>query len=130
MTLTNIQKRFLLFLIGCIGIRLLLVYISKTISIKYLPYLGYIAFLPMIGFIYLYVSGSRKTGAEVFGDKIWWNNLRPIHALFYGIFAYNAIHKNKDSWVFLLIDVIIGIIAFLGHHYMANNLDKIFTYRF
>ena len=27
----------------------------------------------------------RKTGLEVFGDKIWWNNLRPIHGILYGL---------------------------------------------
>jgi hypothetical protein len=116
--MNTLQKRFLLFLIGCIGTRSLFVYIAKTIDIKYLPILGYIALLPAVGFSYIYLSGSRKTGAEVFGDKIWWNNLRPMHALLYALFAYNAINKNPISWIFLLIDVIFGLVSFLIHHHL------------
>jgi hypothetical protein len=120
------QKRFALFLIGCIGMRSLFVYIAKTINNKYLPYLGYLALLPTIGFIYIYLTGSRKTGAEVFGSKIWWNHLRPIHALLYGLFAFNAINKNPNSWIFLLIDVCIGFISFITYHYIHGDFKYLF----
>ena len=63
-----------------------------------------------------YLFKLRKTGAEVFGNKIWWNNLRPIHATLYLLFSYLAINKNNNSWYVLLLDVIIGIIAFSIHH--------------
>ena len=114
--MTNELKRILLFLFGCIGARLALVYVAKTISLQYLPFLGYAALLPAIGFMYFFITGTRQTGAEVFGDKIWWNNLRPVHAALYGLFAYNAINKNKEAWMFLLVDVLIGIVAFVRHH--------------
>jgi hypothetical protein len=114
--MTNELKRILLFLFGCIGARLALVYVAKTISLQYLPVLGYAALLVAIGFMYFFITGTRQTGAEVFGDKIWWNNLRPVHAALYGLFAYNAINKNKDAWMFLLADVLIGIVAFVRHH--------------
>lgn len=106
--MSNDLKRLLLFFIGCIGVRVFFVYLAKTIDIKYLPYLGYLALLPTVGFIYIFLTGSRQTGAEVFGEQIWWNYLRPIHATLYGLFAYNAIMKNANSWIYLLIDVIIG----------------------
>ena len=114
--MTNELKRILLFLFGCIGARLALVYVAKTISLQYLPVLGYAALLPAIGFMYFFITGTRQTGAEVFGDKIWWNNLRPVHAALYGLFAYNAVNKNKNAWMFLLVDVLIGIVAFVRHH--------------
>ena len=98
--MNTIQKRFLLFLIGCIGLRSLFVVIAKNIDIKFLPYLGYLALLPAIGFIYIYVTDSRKTGAETFGEKIWWNDLRPVHALMYGLFAFNAINKNPNGYIY------------------------------
>lgn len=119
------KERFILFLIGCIGMRSLLVYIAKTVNIAYLPILGYLALIPAIGFIYIYLTGSRKTGPEVLGDKIWWNDLRPIHSIFYSLFAYNAIHKNKDSWIILLCDVLLGLVSFLTYHYMSGNFSKI-----
>lgn len=126
MYMNNIQKRFLLFLIGCIGLRSLFVVIAKNIDIKYLPYLGYLALLPTLGFIYIFATDSRKTGAEVFGGKIWWNNLRPVHALLYGLFAYNAINKNHNAWIYLLIDVLIGLSSFLIFHYFNGDFSKLF----
>ena len=116
--MNTIQKRFLLFLIGCIGTRLLFVYIAKNIGLKMLKYMGYLFLLPAFGFIFIYLTGARKTGPEVFGDKIWWNDLRPIHGILYLLFAYNAIHGNKNAWIYLLIDVILGLTGFLIHHFI------------
>jgi hypothetical protein len=116
--MNDLHKRYLLFLIGCMGTRFGLVYIAKNIDVEYLPLLGYLALLPAIGFTYIFLTNSRQTGAEVFGDKIWWNNLRPIHAILYGLFAWYAINKNNNSWVFLLFDVIIGLVSFLSHHFL------------
>jgi len=124
--MNTIQKRFLLFLIGCIGTRTLFVYLAKIANKTYLQYMGYLSIFPAIGFFYLFLSGSRKTGAEVFGDKIWWNNLRPIHGLMYFLFAYNAINGNSFAWIYLLIDVIIGIVSFLSFHYYNNDFEKLY----
>jgi hypothetical protein len=116
--MNNMQKRTLMFLIGCVGVRSLFVVVAKTVNVNYLPLLGYLALLPCIGFIYIFLTGARKTGAEVFGEKIWWNNLRPVHAMLYGLFAYNAINRNKGAWIYLLIDVVLGLFSFLIHHYL------------
>jgi hypothetical protein len=123
--MNDIQKRFLLFLIGCIGTRALFVYIAKNASSKYLPLLGYLALLPAIGFLYIYFTGSRKTGGEVFGEKIWWNDLRPIHSLIYFLFAYNAIIGNNKAWIYLLVDVIFGLISFLIFHFKNGDFKKL-----
>jgi hypothetical protein len=119
--MNTIQKRFLLFLIGCIGLRSLFVYVAKTIPLTYLPYLGYLALLPAIGFLYIFITGARKTGAEVFGASIWWNSLRPLHAILYLLFAYNAIRENSGAWLYLLADVIIGFTAFMTYHYLQGD---------
>ena len=87
--------------------------------------MGYLALIPAIGFIYIYLTGSRQTGAEVFGSKIWWNNLRPLHALLYLLFAYNAILGIKTAWIYLLIDVIIGLMSFIIFHYYNGDFSKI-----
>lgn len=114
----TIHKRIALFLIGCVGTRLLLVYIAKHANATWLRYMGYLALLPAVGFIYIYLTGTRQTGPEVFGSKIWWNNLRPIHSLLYFLFAYNAMHGNPYSWMILFADVIFGLINFLIHHFV------------
>ena len=123
--MNTIQKRMLLFLIGCIGTRSLLVYIAKTGSKTVLLYMGYIAIIIGLGFISIYLTGIRKTGPEVFGDKIWWNDLRPIHGLLYLLFAYYAINGSKNAWIFLLVDVLFGLVSFLWFHH--NNLNKLIS---
>jgi hypothetical protein len=121
------QIRFILFLFGCIGMRLIFVIIAKNVSIQYLQYLGYLALVMPVAFMYIFLTGSRKTGAEVLGDKIWWNNLRPLHALIYGLFAYNAIKGNPNAWIFLFLDVIIGLVSFLTYHYIKGDFRKLIS---
>ena len=119
--MNNIQLRFVLFFFFCIVIRFLFVIIAKYINKEYLPYLGLLALLPAFGFIIIYLNDYRKTGAEVFGGKIWWNNLRPIHACLYILFSLLALKKNNYSWVPLLIDVLIGLTGFILYHYKIIN---------
>jgi len=121
----DIQKRFFLFLLLCIPIRIIFVLVAKTINKKYLPYCGYIGLIISIGFAYIYIFNKRKTGNETFGKKIWWNNLRPIHSLLYLIFAYLAINKKKTAYIPLLFDVIIGLISFLIYHYSIGSFVKL-----
>jgi hypothetical protein len=125
--MNTIQKRFLLFLVGCIGTRSLFVILARKANTEYLKYMGYLALLPAIGFIYIYLTGSRQTGGETFGDKIWWNNLRPLHALLYFLFAYNAIIGNKNAWLYLLFDVIFGLTCFCIFHYKNGDFSKLFN---
>jgi hypothetical protein len=113
--MTDKQKRIGLFLIGCMGVRFLMAWIAKTYT-GYLPWMGYIALIPAIGFFLIYALGLRKTGAEVFGDRIWWNSLRPIHGLLYVLFAVLAIQKNTGAWKVLALDASIGLAAFSWHH--------------
>ena len=119
------QTRFLMFLVGCMGTRIPLTLLAKNIDIQYLPVLGYIALLPALGFFYIYVTGSRKTGLEVGGGKIWWNSLRPLHSVLFFLFAYNAITKNISSWKYLALDTSIGLVAFLSHHYENGSFRKL-----
>jgi hypothetical protein len=105
-----------LFLIGCIGTRLLFTYLAMTFT-AYLPYMGYIAALISAGFFYIYFTGSRPTGLETGGKPIWWNHLRPLHGFLYGLFAYGAIIGRTDSWKLLFADTMIGLFAFLNKHF-------------
>ena len=123
--MNSIQKRFLYFLLMCISIRIAFALLAYFIPEKYLPYLGYIALVPAIGFLVIFIGGFRKTGLEVQGSNIWWNSLRPVHSALYFTFAYLAINKNKKSWIILMLDVIIGLISFLTYHGINNNFSKL-----
>jgi len=102
-----------------------LVVIAKSVPNRYLPILGCLALGPAIGFMYIFFSGARQTGAETFGAKIWWNNLRPVHAMIYTLFAYAAFTRNKNAWVLLAIDVVLGLVSFLVHHYFNGDFSKL-----
>ena len=124
--LNNIQRRFLAFIVGCVGIRLLLVHIVRKIHRDRLPILGYPALLVAFGFLFIFITGGRKTGLEVQGGKIWWNKLRPIHAFFYLWFAHLAFKKDKNSYVPLLFDVVFGLTSFLSYHLTVGSFRKLF----
>jgi len=107
------MQRTCLFIIGCLGTRAFLVYLSKYHK-EYLPQMSLGALLISIGFFYIYLSDSRKTGVEA-GGKIWWNNFRPIHGALYLAFAMLAYKRSENSYIPLAIDWIIGLLAFINY---------------
>lgn len=121
----TLKYRFLLFLFGCIGSRLALTALSAHVSGKVLSILGWIALVPVIGWIYIIFVGKRDTGAEVFGDKIWWKNLRPIHAALWLAFAVMAIQQTSNAWIVLLIDTLFGLTAFTTFHWSQGNIQTL-----
>jgi hypothetical protein len=102
----------------CVIVRFLLVILAKYIDIAYLPILGYIALIPAIGFILIFLTDSRKSGLEVGNKAIWWNRFRPIHGILYLLFVIYAIKREQNSWMVLLLDVIIGILLFINKYYI------------
>ena len=112
-------QRAALFLIGCIGTRAAFAYLAAIASPTVLPFLGALALIPAIGFVLIYTYDLRKTGAEVFGERIWWNDLRPVHAAIYGAFAVAAVGGRRWAWMFLAADVLLGLTAFVNHHFLA-----------
>ena len=97
------------FLIGCIGLRIIIAILAKNANEYQLKNLGMIALLPALGFIFLYLSDLRKTGIEA-GGKIWWNDIRPIHGVLYLLFAIYALKSVKKAWLILALDVVMGLI--------------------
>ncbi len=115
----DINARFALFLLGCIPVRSGLVVAAHTLPAQKLPIMGYAALLPAIGFSSIFLMGARKTGAETGGQPIYWNAFRPLHAALYFIFAWMAIRRDPQSWVPLLVDVVLGLCVFLAHHSLS-----------
>jgi len=119
--LSDVHKRMLTFVIGCIGTRAVFAYAAKVVSPTILQILGALALIPVIGWFYIIFIGSRDTGPEVLGGRIWWQNLRIIHMLLYLVFAVMALMKRGDAWIVLAVDVILGLIFFLAHHFLKWN---------
>jgi len=121
-----------MFLGGCIPVRLLFAfaayYLSRNNTVG-LRWLAILAVLPVIGWAVILAFGLRKTGAETQGQPIWWNFMRPIHMLLYAIFIYLALskdtNKQKLTWIVLVFDAVLGLIAFLYHHSQQGSFHKL-----
>ena len=128
--LTAIQKRFAMFLGGCVPVRLfaawLAYYLARRNTTTGLKVLAGLAIAAVIGWAVILIFGLRKTGAETQGAPIWWNFMRPIHmfmyCLFIGLVFSNNTKYQKNAWIVLLLDVIIGLLAFLWHHLKQDNI--------
>ena len=114
--MNDFQKRFLMFIFGCIGVRSALAYATKVVNPDYLPYIGIVILLGAIRFIYLFFT--NPTGPQFLGKDIWWNNIRPVHFVFYLLFAITAFMKKSYAWVFLALDVVFAIGSFLVFHFI------------
>ena len=107
------SKRAALFLFGCIGTRTAITLLAKAAAPAALQVMGLFALVPAVGFAVIYAMGWRKTGAEVFGDRIWWNNLRPVHAALWASFAILALGRIGTAWILLALDTLLGLSAFV-----------------
>ena len=97
----------------CLVVRTGLALLAKWAPRHWLPWMGAIALLPSAGFFLIYAMGWRRTGAEVGGGRIWWNDLRPVHGALYLAFAVLALRRSGLAYVPLAIDVLLGLSAYL-----------------
>ena len=130
--MNTIQLRFLYFLVGCIPSRLLLVWVGKhhsnTDTERTL--LAVLTFSIGLSFLFLFLSGYRSTGPEVFGADIWWKSLRIVHAMMYLAYAFMIYYDTSilwsegdrtNAWKLLLCDALFGLASFLVYHYRESN---------
>ncbi len=125
---TNISTgRILTFLFGCILIRILLATAAYNAEkYKYnnlLIFLGIVTLLIGISFftIYFDIWGRDNAEKQLQGwmdndSKVWWNDLRPVHGALYILFSIFAFFNIKYAYLFLIIDVILGLSAWSVHH--------------
>ena len=116
----NSTDRKKLFLTGCFTVRLLIALFAKYVSVNMrwaLPLLGGFALIPAIMFIGQFSFGLRETGKGGAGGPIWWANWRLVHGFMFLLFAIFAFRKESFAWIFLFIDVFIGLGAWFKHYY-------------
>jgi len=119
-----IYKKYLLFLGLCIPLRFLLAYMAKVIDVKYYKYTATLAIILAIGWLYFYFvipnsRGSALGKAPKLGaSPVWWNKYRIIHAALYITYAVLAYQKNRNAYVPLLIDPILGLIVFMFQYFI------------
>lgn len=104
----------------CILLRSIFVLLAYFLHPKYVYYMSFPAAFVSIGFFVTYMK-YKPGDLGVFQGNVWWNDLRLIHSIIYGIFAFLAFSYNKKSYIVLFIDVIIGILAFLQNYKILGN---------
>lgn len=131
--MNDIQIRFIFFLILCTGTRIIFAIIPQVIKKYNHIYLInqlsnifiFILYTISIGFTIIYLGKLRSHGIETRGKPIWWNNIRPIHAITYFTAASLLIYKLYDiASVILIIDITFGLAAFTIHHFVHTNNYK------
>ena len=118
------SQRKAVFLLGCIGSRSVLTYLSSNMNL--LPYTGGLYLLFSIGIFYIYIFGSKKADSQLewLGDKkIWWNKMRLIHGIIWLLFAILAFNKYNYSWIVLAVDTLIGLSVWILHTYYEINYN-------
>ena len=105
----------LLFLLGCIPARLLLIYVANKTSDDKLIYLGIILGIVGLSFLWLYFTNGRMNAPEA-GGTTWWADFRLVHGLLYIMAAIYAIQKKHLVHVPLIIDLLFGVTIFTIKH--------------
>jgi uncharacterized membrane protein HdeD (DUF308 family) len=113
------KQRLLQFLGICIIVRslgALIAYLYPQSAIT--KVLAILYFMSGISMLYLFIANKRQNAPEG-GGITWWNNLRPIHAVLFMLFAFFALNGKKFSYLFLVSDVILGLIAVFTHRIIS-----------
>lgn len=103
----------MLFWIACIPSRIVLAMLPLLLPATYLVPLGYIVATIATAFLVLWTCRLRMTAIEA-GGPTWWHEWRLVHGLVYTVAAAYLLTGNRDAWMFLMIDVGIGITARLS----------------
>lgn len=115
--MTPLERRFALFLLGCVPARLALVLAALVMPMGWLRVLALAAGAMAVAFWVLFLGDWRKTGPETGGAPIWWGLLRPVHGTLWALAAYFAWRGERAHvWRLLLADVVLGLASFGVYH--------------
>ena len=122
------NSRILAFLGGCILVRIIFAVVAfyfgqKNHSNWVLQSLGIIAIIIGISFFLIHynILGKEEADKQLLrwhdnDSKMWWDDFRPIHGFLYILFGILALCKVELSYIILVIDVTIGLTAWVIHH--------------
>ena len=100
------------FLIGCIGTRLALACVIALCSPTLLRAVSVVTAAMAIGFASIWLFGWRKTGPETGGRPIWWDSLRPLHALVFATVSVLSWRgRRTEAAAIVVADALVGLVA-------------------
>ena len=102
-----VTRSEVLFAFACIPSRILIALWAKDNQPKWAPI---VAIITALAFFRLWLNPSlRATGLETFGQPIWWNQMRIVHAALWMAFALAALMGKDWAWRLLALDVVVGL---------------------
>ena len=118
--------RSILFFILCIGGRLafallaryIIIYDTSKFANSALILLSIIVASALLSH---FLFDTRQVAIEA-GGLVWWNAIRPIHASIFILFAAYSTRGYTFAWMFLIMDLIVGIIAWC-YNYMVPYIQ-------
>jgi len=101
-----------LFLGACIPVRLGLVYLTQTVSLPHLFWLGWIFIAIALAFLILFFGNLRLNAAEA-GGTTWWAPYRLLFGMLYLTAGLYAVVANRIAWIPLAMETGLGIGLFM-----------------
>lgn len=103
--------RRIAFVVGCIGSRTAAALVARRMYtyppiIRKLLILGAMAIAISLWFHFIFKT--REYAIEAQGP-VWWNEMRPVHAVMLLLFAQSAVAMQPEAWMYLLADVCIAV---------------------
>jgi hypothetical protein len=94
----------------CIPTRLVLALVVIFLPNSWLPVAGAVALIGVGGLLYRTATfDDQQLGA--FKQPVTWNSARPIHAIFWTVFAILALSKNSAAKLIPWLDVLFGVFS-------------------
>ena len=107
----------------CVAVRATFAYVATIDNDDLRVTIGLFALAGAFGFLerageYLDPNYTQK---GLFNQDLWWNKMRYVHAAMYALFGAMVLGvggRPEWAWVVLVVDVCIGIVAFLNKHWL------------
>jgi hypothetical protein len=118
-------RKLATFLFLCVNARLLLVLLAflatRAAGRWVLPAAGIVLGIgPGLAFMHRFLTSSADAPGAVFGDPAWWHRMRAVHSALYLAFGVLALLRVQWAWAVLLLDVVVGMVAFGAHYGFAT----------
>lgn len=110
-----IYRRFIYYLVGCMGARSALTYLVKQ---RIFSQIGIIPLVMGMGFLYIYFYGSQSADEQLkwANAKVWWNDYRVVHGIIYSTAGLLSLYNHPCAWMLLAVDTFLGLVLFLHYH--------------
>lgn len=115
-------KDISIYFIVCILARLVFMYISyKWCNTKHRYILCIFYIMMGLGFIYNNFK-YKKEDKGTFGQYVWWNDFRLVHAFNLFAIAYSLYYRKCNAIILIsLFDIFIGVLGHIYNRYVLDN---------